>query len=301
MLVRTLIVCVAIAGCGSHRGTSVPQPTPIPYSPPQPREALELSYHGGDVLHNTKLKPIFWGTSWTTDENYTGIQQFLGGLASSNYLSISAEYADKTGSTTDPGGVFNNDPLWDNTEAPILANDPNPLADEACRLTGYTPDSNTIYIFYMDTPSSSTADCAWHSYFECNSSNGSQYSATMVYIPNTDEMKDCIMSDTSSGHSQRLGMMANLSAHEISESITNPYSDGWYDEESSSICPSGQQCEIGDKCAWIFAHNEDGSDKLVPLSNGTEWKLQTEWSNKAYEAGTGIPNALSQYGCTDTP
>ena len=51
--------------------------------------------------------------------------------------------------------------------------------------------------------------------------------------------------------------------------------------------------ENGDKCAWTF------NVPLVTFSNGTEWKIQGEWSNAAYTAGTGYPNSSGQKGCLD--
>jgi hypothetical protein len=63
----------------------------------------------------------------------------------------------------------------------------------------------------------------------------------------------------------------------------NPASPGaWYDR-------NGQ--ENGDKCAWTFGA------PLVMFRNGVQWKIQGEWSNAAYTAGTGYPSASGQRGC----
>ena len=48
--------------------------------------------------------------------------------------------------------------------------------------------------------------------------------------------------------------------------------------------------ENGDKCAWSF-------NSVVTLNNGSKWKLQMEWSNMAYTAGTGFLNPSGQKGC----
>jgi len=303
MLVRMGALCVGmLVGCGGHSGTrtTTPSEQQPPYVPPQPKSALELSYHSGSTLHDVKLKAIFWGTSWTADENYTGIQQFLDGFAGSNYLSVLNEYPDSQGPTTSLGGTYDKSAMWDNTSVPDIGGDTTPLADEACRITNYSPDPSTIYMFYTDRASSSTNDCAWHSYFECEH-NGVTSRAPMVYIPNTDAMQDCVMKDTTSGHGTRLAMMANLSAHELAESITNPFDDGWYDSEKSNICDGTTPCEIADKCAWVFNRDSEYRDILVEMSNKTSWKLQMLWSNKAYEANKGKPNNLSQYGCVVAP
>ena len=74
-------------------------------------------------------------------------------------------------------------------------------------------------------------------------------------------------------------------AHELSEARTDPVTPGaWYDG-------SGQ--ENGDKCAWTF------NVPSVTLSDGTRWELQGEWSNAAYNTGTGYPNSAGQAGCLD--
>jgi len=35
----------------------------------------------------------------------------------------------------------------------------------------------------------------------------------------------------------------------------------------------------------------------VTFHDGTPWKVQGEWSNAAYKAGTGYPNSAGQRGC----
>jgi hypothetical protein len=95
----------------------------------------------------------------------------------------------------------------------------------------------------------------------------------------------CDPQDTSGLHSQGLAALANVSAHELSEARSDPASPGaWYDRR-------GQ--ENGDKCAWTF------NVPLVTFSNGSQWKLQGEWSNAAFTAGTGYPNSNGQKGCLD--
>jgi hypothetical protein len=67
-------------------------------------------------------------------------------------------------------------------------------------------------------------------------------------------------------------------------SRTDPAGTGWFDA-------SGE--ENGDKCAWTF------NVPLVTFTNRSQWKVQGEWSNAAYNAGTGYPNSSGQKGCLD--
>jgi hypothetical protein len=81
--------------------------------------------------------------------------------------------------------------------------------------------------------------------------------------------------------------LSNVSGHELSEARTDPTGAGWFDTSGA---------ENGDKCAWTF------NVPLVTLgsgSNSTKWKIQGEWSNAAYNAGTGYANSSGQKGCLD--
>jgi len=64
----------------------------------------------------------------------------------------------------------------------------------------------------------------------------------------------------------------NVSGHEYSEAVTDPRGDGWYDSLGS---------ENADKCAWTFGA------PLLTFTNGTQWKVQGNWSNAAYDWNTG--------------
>ena len=85
-------------------------------------------------------------------------------------------------------------------------------------------------------------------------------------------------------YSQGLAALSNVSGHELSEARTDPTGLGWFDA-------SGE--ENGDKCAWTF------NVPLVTFSNRSKWKIQGEWSNAAYNAGTGYSNSSGQKGCLD--
>ncbi len=91
----------------------------------------------------------------------------------------------------------------------------------------------------------------------------------------------CDPQDTSGLYSEGLSALANVTSHEWSETRTDPRGAGWFDSSGA---------ENGDKCAWAF-------EGPVKLTNGSVWKLQMEWSNAAYNAGTGFPNRSGQLGC----
>jgi hypothetical protein len=152
---------------------------------------------------------------------------------------------------------------------------------EVCKAVGTVdPHGNGYYAVYADTPRKHASYCAYHSYGTCNGK-----AVQFAYFFNLDGDAGCDPQDTSGLHSQALAAIANVSGHELSEARTDPASPGaWYDSAG---------LENGDKCAWTF------NVPLVKFTNRSEWKIQGEWSNSAYNSGTGYPNSSGQKGCLD--
>jgi hypothetical protein len=95
----------------------------------------------------------------------------------------------------------------------------------------------------------------------------------------------CDPQDPSTTHSQGLEALANVSGHELSETLTDNHLDAWYDANGA---------ENADKCAWTF-----GTAHLT-FTNQSQWKIQGNWSNAAYDSPTrGYPNSSGQKGCID--
>ena len=139
------------------------------------------------------------------------------------------------------------------------------------------PVPNGYYAVYVDARRAHARYCAWHSYGDC-----SGVPVEFGFFFNLDGDAGCDPEDTSGLHSQGLAALANVSGHELSETMTDPSFAGWYDSKGA---------ENADKCAWTFGA------PLLTFSNGSQWKVQGNWSNAAYTAGTGYPNRSGQAGC----
>ena len=88
-------------------------------------------------------------------------------------------------------------------------------------------------------------------------------------------MNDARLVRAAGGQSAGLAALANVTSHELSETITDPRNGGWYDSSGA---------ENGDKCAWTFNGTET-------FANGSSWKVQGNWSNAANDNGaTGYAN-----------
>lgn len=242
-----------------------------------------MTFHGGTILPAAKTMAIFWGTEWSdaafAGDKITGIDTFFQGYGGSNYAKASTEYTGTNGQITAASTYLGH--TFDTTAAPRKALSTTSAVAEACKITGNNPDPGALYLIYTSTGAGHVSYCAWHSWGTC--SNGAQIQ--VAYMPNIDGVAGCDPGDTSGLHSQGLAAVINVTAHELAEAITDPRGAGWFDAGGA---------ENGDKCAWRFSPNNGG---LVTLSNGSQWKLQGEWSNAAYTAGTGYANASGDKGC----
>jgi hypothetical protein len=239
-----------------------------------------MTYHNGPVLHASKTMAIFWGSQWSQasfqGDKVTGLDSFFSGFSGSGIAHTGTEYSDTTGPVTSASTYLGH--VFDLSAAPHTQLHTSTAVAEACKVVGNNPDPSALYLIYTSTGAGNVNYCAWHSWGTC--SNGKQIQ--VAYMPNLDGVAGCDPGDSTSGHSEGLAALANVTSHELMETITDPRGSAWYDNGGS---------EIGDKCAWSFA------PVLSTLANGSQWMLQMEWSNAAYTAGTGLPNLSGQNGC----
>jgi hypothetical protein len=235
-----------------------------------------LTWGGGGVLHGTKTQAIFWGSEWSSasfaGDKLTGLDSFFSGYSGSNFAGTVTEYYDSTGHVSNQSTYLGH--TIDTSAAPSKAITVSQGAAEACKITNNNPDPSAVYFIYTSTGAGQVSYCAWHSWGNC--SNGAP--VQFAYMPNIDGLAGCDPGDTSTGHSQGLAAVANVTSHELSEAITDPRGTGWTDSSGA---------ENGDKCAWTFTGT-------VTLKNGSKWKLQQEWSNNAYNAVQGNPRGCIQ-------
>jgi hypothetical protein len=228
------------------------------------------------VLTSSKTEAIFWGNWSSPGDKITGIDSLFSGWGGSHMAGDSTEYSGTNGRVTSTSSYLGH--VMDSSAAPNKALSTSGAVAEACKITNNNPDPAAVYFIYTSTGAGHVSYCAWHSWGNC--SNGA--AIQVAYMPNIDGIAGCDPGAPASlGHSQGLNAVANVTSHELSEAITDPRGNAWYDS-------SGE--ENGDKCAWAF-------NGIQTLSNGSQWLFQGEWSNAAYTAGTGSPNLSGQKGC----
>ena len=256
-----------------------------------PFKSPNLSYHNGPVLTSpSNIQAIFWGTKWANasfaadkidgpnHDGNGGLDAFYKGADLSFYTGTNTEYTDTTALHVSSRVSYQGHSI-DTTAAPSKAPSTSAILNEVCKVVGSNVTARGYYPVYVDTPRGSANYCAWHSWGSCNGTP-----IEFGFFFNLDGDPGCDPGDASGQHSQGLAALANVSGHELSETMTDPSGNAWYDNQGS---------ENADKCAWSFG------TPLVTLANGTQWMIQGNWSNTAYAAGTGYANRSGQKGCLD--
>lgn len=280
-LVAALAASLALASSVSAAG---PQPPMDPMAikavghvhgaPPArpPKASPNLIWHNGAILTSTVVQSIFWGTSWgSPGDKISGLDKFYTGVGGTPYMNTNTEYKGTNG--TVGSGVTFNGHVVDLTAGPTGAPSTATVLAEVSRMIT-SPVANGYYPVYIDGKRGNAGYCAWHSY-------GTVHGVTVEFgfFFNLDGDPGCDPADTGTIHSQGLEAVANVSGHELSETVTDPRDGGWWDRSGA---------ENADKCAWTFSGH-------VTIG-GEAWLIQGNWSNAANNTKSGYNRA----GCIET-
>jgi hypothetical protein len=233
-----------------------------------------LVYHTGPVMSSgAAVTAIFWGSSTFATDKLNGLSAFYTGINGSQYAGTTSEYKDSTGKYVSTS-ISNQGQLFDHSAAPRRAPSTSAVLAEVAKMIGTNAVTNGYYPVYVDTKRGHAGYCAWHS---AGTVNGK--TVQFAFFFNLDGDPGCDPQDSSGLHSQGLAALANVSGHELSEALTDPHLDAWYDSSGA---------ENADKCAWTFGST------LLNLG-GTSWKIQGNWSNAANNNNQGY----GPVGCVD--
>src|SRR6266516_1752991 len=235
---------------------------------PHKNRTAQLLYHGGGVLTSgASVQSIFWGSSWSNstfaDDKIGGLDSFYSGVGGTPYAGTNTEYTDGSGPVS--SGVSSSGHVVDSTATSAGAPSTSAVLAVVARNIS-NPTTNGYYPVYSDQPRGHAGYCAWHSWGYIGNTL-----VQFAFFFNLDSDPGCDPGAPYGGHSQGLAALGNVSGHELSEALTDPHGDGWYDNSGA---------ENADKCAWTF------SNSLVQFK-GSQWRIQGNWSNEVYASGSG--------------
>jgi len=244
-----------------------------------------LTWHGGTVQSGgTTVSPVYWGVP-STDPIVNALHNFYVGASGSNYLKTNTEFTNGGGQPFAYNGLHVSPTLsvgannYDTDPAPSKAPSTSAVLNAVNVATGGNVTAGAYYPVYTNIPRGHAGYCAWHSAGTINGTN-----IQFAFFFNLTGDRGC-MPDSSSTNIQALG---NVSGHELSEMLTDPQLNAWYDQQGA---------ENSDKCAWTFG------SKLISLGSSGSWKIQGNFSDQAAVRNVGYANIANSgataVGCVD--
>ncbi|WP_193164128.1 hypothetical protein [Microbulbifer hainanensis] len=235
-----------------------------------------INYNGGPVMLGTTNVYYIWYGDWSSYSSaQTILPDLITGLSDSPIYNINTSYYDGSnqhvsnsvqlaGQVYDSGSYGNS--LDDAAVESVVANAINNL--------GLGTDINAVYFVLtapdvQETSGFGTQYCGWH---YKGTINGQTIKYSFVGNPVTQAPSGCGVNNPSPNNDGGADAMASIIYHELSEAVTDPELNAWYDRRGY---------ENADKCAWDFGSTYttgNGATANVSLG-GRDWLLQQNWVN----------------------
>ena len=207
------------------------------------------------MLRTPVLKAVFWGSEWNdpafAGDIISGLDTLLTGYAGSRYASTLAEYYDRTGPIS--GYSIYAGHTIDASPAPAAGGLTSALTlARVCAATGNNPDPNTVLHVYLHAEGRRCAgrhvQLSCERYLHKREGIASRRRAVRIR-----RHRNGLSRRAGYGNwrcSLALAQMANLTMHELAETITDPRNNGWSD---------AYHTEIGNKCILTFPLDRSGT------------------------------------------
>jgi hypothetical protein len=231
-----------------------------------------IEYHGGPVIDNGTNVYFIWYGNWsnnTAPEILTYLAKHMGGTA---YFNINTSYYDyNPGGEKDPvkNTVNFGANIFDHYSLGTYLSDQD-VGDIVCFALGACSapagyprlpvDPNGVY-FGLTSKDVTEQEffplgpfCAWHSYAFLGTTP-----IKVAFIGDSDASpSECQWQNPSPNNDPAADDAANMFAHELSETVTDPQLSAWWRTSDGS--------EMGDLCEWTF-----GNTQVLP--NGSSYNL----------------------------
>jgi hypothetical protein len=211
-----------------------------------PSTGSDPVFHGGTVLTNVQVQPVFWGAAWRQESVVARLNHFFSFIVTSCFINMLNEYS-VAGQIIGPGSALSSLLLTD----PEPGGGANTIDDSAIQqqidswVSAGTLPSGANAVYFVFLPPGVTVTTQWGS--SCSTLCGYHFSSpnNHVYavIPFVDQCYGC-------AQSTQLDTFTAIASHELAEAITDPIwsasqgGTGWWDDVSGE--------EIGDFCLGNF-------------------------------------------------
>jgi hypothetical protein len=243
-----------------------------------------IIYHGGPVILGPHNVYFIWYGNWSQNSATSILPQFISSLSGSAYFNINTTYSNSSGqsianSVSFAGQVFDN-----YSQGSVLSDQGLQAAVSLPLQNGSLPvDPNGIYLVLSSADVDQKGSlgefcinfCGFHNHAALNGTD-----IKFAFVGNSARcLNNCAAPNIGAGPNGNVGAdgMANIMAHELNETVTDPDLNAWFD--SSGL-------EVGDKCNFTFGPeftSANGAPANITLGN-RNFLIQESW----YNAGGGF-------------
>jgi hypothetical protein len=247
----------------------------------------KICYHGGAVVTDRPTVYYIWYGDWNPSPVPDLLKTFAETLGNSPYFRINTTYTDSSGNPVTGRMIYGASYSVGYTHTASLGGDDvGQIVTEALQGNHLPYDPNGIYFVMgsrgVHVPGLCTDLCAWHSSERVTFAYGRAGGSVPVlygFIGNPlycyDKETPGVCAEQQEGPNGTSGAdgMASLLAHEISETVTDPFGNGWHG--------SAGETENADLCAWTFGtsyYTANGAQANQHLGS-LDWLLQRNYNH----------------------
>jgi hypothetical protein len=262
---------------GKGYGVEVPGPAPEAVARAKPSGNNGILYHGGPLMLGTTNVYYIWYGNWSGNSAVTILSDLMQNMGGSPIYNTNTSYYNGSNvrvsnSVSFGFGINDNYSLGTSlTDANIQTIVANAIS------SGQVPkQTNAVYFVLTsadvrETSGFGSSYCGWHTH---GTIAGSDIKYAFVGDATTQAPTGCIDLTASSAPNGNMGAdgMASVIFHELSEAVTDPDLNAWYDRRGN---------ENADKCAWTFGTTyapSPGKTANVRLGS-RDFLLQQNWIN----------------------
>ncbi len=215
---------------------------------PSQAQSDQIQYHGGPIILGTSHLYYIWYGNWSGNSATSILTDFAKNVGSSPWFNINTTYSNSSGENVINAVTFGGAMTDNYTRGKSLSD-----ADVLQVVTAQQPtDTNGIYVVLTsgdvdETSGFGTSYCGWHNHATINGRD-----IKYAFVGSPDRFSSACEAQTSSPNGNAAAdAMVSVIAHEVSESVTDPDLNAWYDAAGE---------ENADKCAWTFGSTYQASN-----------------------------------------
>ncbi len=232
-----------------------------------------IDYNGGAILLDTTKVYYIWYGTWDAS-SISILGNFASHIGGSQYFNINTGYFNGAGASISNSVSFAGSTTDNYSQGHNLNDNSIWLAVTNALSHGSLPiDSNGVYFVLtsgdVQMSGFGSSFCGWHSQ---QTYNNTKIQFAFVGNPDPSQMNGCAEQTVSPNANPGADAMANIVAHELEESVTDPAQDAWFDSSGN---------EVADKCAWTFGstYTAAGNSKANMSLGGKDYLIQQNWVN----------------------